>query len=335
MKIKYPNKRNEIIQKLTRRELVFNDVASAMHGLKSEDLTNFTRFNEYNIDPNDANSFIIWVYGFALSSHEIRQGYVGSFCKIYISEFEAKFILTIEKVHTEKENHPIQEPPSESNQPKYIDSQRITDFTVTEYETYENILYSMYCIIKSFTIDKETNLDKDNVVIWVRGYKISSEENKQGAIGNFVQVSIVKNEHNHFKIEIDKIYRDAKYHPQRQNKTHRLPNSGDPVIKRIKNQSEHKIGYNIFDEPLTMLNDLRKNYPNACVFIPPKTLLVHIFSKKEGERAKILEHSISIDEIDGKYYFTFSDRLKKTRTPDFGKYEDNYFSTFYKDFLEI
>lgn len=128
-------------------------------------------------------------------------------------------------------------------------------------------------------------------ILWIRGYEISAEEEKEGYFGHFAEIHLGEKADGKFILEARKKNIELNSHPQRKRVIRRNPDWGHPALRSIK---KGKL-FNSKDEILAVFQQIATEYPETAS-IKDESLSCLVYSKKEKPFIK-------------KYIFNISDAL--------------------------
>lgn len=178
--------------------------------------------------------------------------------------------------------------------------------------TEEQALERLNLLKDYFVISKKQleNLDKPTVLMWVRGYGVSEEEEKKGYVGHYMAISIKELRGGKFTLSPTKILFDLKEHPQRQTIiTGKHPNFGHPVLRSVKNKRKFTTMQRAHNHLMRLHND----YPEVSIPGVNK-LFIMIYSKEKPESSPIQKYKLEVKPaVDGGFYIDCS--LNEGRKP--------------------
>lgn len=143
------------------------------------------------------------------------------------------------------------------------------------------------------------NLDNE-MVLWVRGFDINKEDERNGHKGNFGRFKIDKLGKTKFTIKIEKIPVEAAKHPERKYQKQQHPNWGHPVLRLIK----RKKLYTSIAEAEKDLRFLQEEFP--LVAIPAQDKLYLMVYEKTENKPGIKKYIFKIKNTEeGKFYIDY------------------------------
>jgi len=123
------------------------------------------------------------------------------------------------------------------------------------------------------------NYDKPAAIIWIKGYDVTSDERKEGYLGNFALVTYkkVKGE-DAYTLTATKLEAELSHHPQQKRKKRSMPDWGHPIMRAVRRQRI----YNTIETAQAELEQLHNEFPNISIPNPGK-LYIMVYSKAHGE----------------------------------------------------
>ena len=146
-----------------------------------------------------------------------------------------------------------------------------------------------------FTVSRES---PDNaVVLWIKGYDVTDEEDAKGYLGNYALVFIEKTADKKFTLKTKKLESEPAYHPQRKRKRERHPNWGHPLMRQVKKARR----FSTVDDARGVLMKLHEEYPEVTIPTLNK-LYVMVYTRAPDEKATIQKFVLEIKpQKDGGY----------------------------------
>ncbi len=114
------------------------------------------------------------------------------------------------------------------------------------------------------------------IKLWIRGYKITEEEEKNGYLGNYAEIKPLKLADGKYTIVAAKLDIKLKYHPQRKRPKQKHPDWGHPCMRLIKKENV----FETIEDAQAVLGQLHEEFPNISIPAVNK-LFVIIYSKAE------------------------------------------------------
>ena len=185
----------------------------------------------------------------------------------------------------------------------------------------QSALDKMENIREHFVVSKQQIEDGKNpsLMLWIKGFDVSSEELKKGYLGHFAVIAPKMLEDKKFTLTATKVEFELAKHPQRkyQAKKQRHPNWGHPVLRKIKKGVKNVS----LEEAASMLIKLHEEYPDASIPGDLKLYLMIYQKPNKGEKPikkyvfeieQDLEHEGQCDII---YYENTYGQTDKPATP--------------------
>lgn len=114
------------------------------------------------------------------------------------------------------------------------------------------------------------------IKLWIRGYKITEDEEKEGYLGNYAEISTLELADGKFTITAKKLDIKLKFHPQRKRPKKKHPDWGHPCMRLIKKGKT----FETIEDAQKVLGQLHEEFPNISIPAVNK-LFVIIYSKAE------------------------------------------------------
>lgn len=99
------------------------------------------------------------------------------------------------------------------------------------------------------------------VKMWIKGFSITDEELKEGALGNYAVITPRKVAEGHIILHAEKVETPVAKHPQRVRPQQKHPNWGHPVLRSLKKKKT----YDSIEEAQAELELLHREYPEASI----------------------------------------------------------------------
>lgn len=126
--------------------------------------------------------------------------------------------------------------------------------------------------------EHKTEGGKDNrLVIWIKGYGVTPEEEKRGFLGHYAVIAVRPAGEGKYRLLAHKLPIPLPSHPQKKRFPQRHPNWGHPVLRSVKKGKLYK---NI-DEAQAALSKLHEEFPEVTI---PNTgkLFLMTYGKREA-----------------------------------------------------
>jgi hypothetical protein len=128
----------------------------------------------------------------------------------------------------------------------------------------------------------DVELKTEDLILWVRGFKISEDEKDLGYEGNFVRISVIEYADS-WTLLAEKIPTELKNHPQRRNsKDHKHPNWGHPIMRTIRKGRK----FQDIEEADSQLRQLHAEFPETTIPGPNKLILM-VYARTKGQSKDI------------------------------------------------
>lgn len=150
-----------------------------------------------------------------------------------------------------------------------------------KFQTLEQALGRLNQIREEFEIAHVQETEDGPVVkLWVKGFSLTDEELKKGALGNYALIRPRKVQEGHFILHAEKQDVDVSKHPQRARPQQKHPNWGHPVLRAVKKKKQ----YDTLLEAQGELDLLHREYPETT--IPGEAKLHLMIYQKPGDGQK-------------------------------------------------
>ncbi len=167
-------------------------------------------------------------------------------------------------------------------------------------------------IREQFVLSKKKsaeNTDSNPTTMWVRGYKITEEERKQGYFGNFAIIYIDKTKRDTFTLCMKKVEQKVKYHPQRERPKHKHPNWGHPILRYIKKGKK----YTSVEDANDDLRLLHEEFPDGTIPAVGR-LFIMIFGKNNNGKSGVIKYILDIKPSDnGECYIHYKEKADNNK----------------------
>lgn len=168
-------------------------------------------------------------------------------------------------------------------------------------------------VIERFFVTSRKQITRSktpSVHLWVKGYELSEDDEKQGILGNFAVVSYRKRD-SKFVLFAVKMHTDAKDHPERKTPKRDTPNMGHPIIRAATNQKR----YETIEAAQAELARLQEQFPQVTILNPGKIYII-IYIGSRPARQRLVKHIIEIMPAEGGgYLLNLKENEKKVPPP--------------------
>lgn len=212
-------------------------------------------------------------------------------------------------------------------------------------ENLEQAISKIKALRENFIISSKLppSKDENGIKLWIRGYKITKDEEKQGYLGNYAEVTPFKLADGKYTLTAEKQDVKLKFHPQRKRPKKKHPDWGHPCMRLIKRGKS----FETIEDAQRILGQLHEEFPNISIpavnklFIiiysnsekpPVQKYILEIQACRDGEgfiiehkpntydkkkvvvsKDKKSEHSNAEPEALGKGYFSSMVELKRSK----------------------
>ncbi len=144
------------------------------------------------------------------------------------------------------------------------------------FEKKEQAVQRLEAIKNYFVVSSKLPKDAgENVLkLWIRGFKIEPDEEKEGYLGNYAALKISETKDKKFTIIAEKQRIALKYHPQRKRPKRKHPDWGHPCMRIIKK----KTVFETIEQAQKVLAQLHEEHPLVSIPAVGK-LYVILYSK--------------------------------------------------------
>lgn len=158
-----------------------------------------------------------------------------------------------------------------------------------------------------FVLSKHQGADshENNILLWIKGYEVTTAEKANGWTGNYCAIGIVKKPDGKFSLEAKKLESDLKFHPQRQRPTHKHPNWGHPILRSVKK----KRIYATVEAAQAELQLLHEEYPEVTIPLTNKLYLI-IYSRQQTPPAQKFVLEVKVDDDGGFYIDSYANEYR-------------------------
>ena len=181
------------------------------------------------------------------------------------------------------------------------------------FEKFEQALARLEAVKNYFILSNKLPKDEDEntIKLWIRGYQIDADEEKQGYLGNYAAIK-VKEIDGKFTLTADKQRIALKYHPQRKRPKRKHPDWGHPALRVVRKGTT----FETIEEAQKILGQIHEEYPDISI---PNTnkLFVIIYSKALNMTPPVQKFILEIKASrDGGFFIEYkANNYKKNETP--------------------
>lgn len=154
--------------------------------------------------------------------------------------------------------------------------------------------------------------DEHTLKLWIRGYNVSPEEEKNGYLGNYAKIKI-NNIDGKFRLIAEKQDINLKYHPQRKRPKRKNPDWGHPALRIVRKG----IIFEHIEEAQKILAQLHEEYPDVTIPNMNKLYII-IYSKALGMKPPIQKFILEIKASrEGGFFIEYkANNYQKKEMPD-------------------
>lgn len=154
------------------------------------------------------------------------------------------------------------------------------------------------------------------IKLWIRGYQITKDEEKEGYLGNYAEVAPKEIEGGKYTLSCDKLDVKLKYHPQRKRPKKKHPDWGHPCLRLVKKKKV----FETIEDAQRVLGQLHEEFPNISIPAVNKLFII-IYSKSEKPPVQKYILEIQAEKEVGGFYIDYkiNNYDKKKVPPKKGK----------------
>ncbi len=151
----------------------------------------------------------------------------------------------------------------------------------------------------------------NEVKLWIRGYELTPEEEKQGYLGNYAAIKLKTLDNGLFTLVAEKQRINLKFHPQRVREKRKHPDWGHPALRTVRKKSIFKT----IDEAQKILEQLHTEYPDVSIPNPGKLYII-IYSKALNMRPPVQKFILEIKtNQEGGFYIDYKANAYNKKEP--------------------
>lgn len=139
--------------------------------------------------------------------------------------------------------------------------------------------------------------DGHNLILWIRGFEVTEDEQSQRIIGNYALISPKQLPDGAWTLTATKLNAEPGLHPQRQRPKAMNPNWAHPVIKAAQKGKAYKT----LASAMAELEKLHQEFPETTIPVPPK-LYVMIYTRLEDKKVEMQKHVMEVVVLDNGTY---------------------------------
>jgi len=170
-------------------------------------------------------------------------------------------------------------------------------------------------ITQQFIISKQQPEERDestpSIVLWIKNYERTPDEESQGFLGNYALMQCTPTDDGKYTIMAEKLETELKYHPQRKRQIHRHPNWGHPILRKIKKGRVYPSAEDVQAD----LQKLHEEYPDTTIPCTQKLYLM-IYGKAEPGKSPVRKYVFNTKvHEDGGYCVEYEENMYTTPAP--------------------
>ena len=164
------------------------------------------------------------------------------------------------------------------------------------FETEKQAIDKMESIKNDYTISRqqEENPPKPCVILWIKDFQVTKDEEGKGYMGNYAFVTTEKMLDGLYTLTAVKLDTELKYHPRRKRQAMPVPNWGHPILRNAKKGKIYRSITAIQDELL----QLHLEFPDSTIPGDNKLFLM-IYSRGEGTTNPVQKYVMKIEPAKG------------------------------------
>jgi hypothetical protein len=156
------------------------------------------------------------------------------------------------------------------------------------YKTREQAQERIKALGENFVLSKEQPNEKDVILMWIKGFAVTEEEEKEGFTGHFARIAIQETDEGKFTVTAARHDIPLEVHPQKKRVIMRHPNWGHPVLRSSKRGRV----YETMEDAQNELLLLHEEFPEVSIPGVGKMYII-VYGRKEGSKKPI--HKIAIE----------------------------------------
>ncbi len=157
----------------------------------------------------------------------------------------------------------------------------------------------------------EELLPQGKLKLWIRGFQLTEEEIKEGALGNFCIATIVQQNDGNCLIKCEKENTPPINHPMKKRKTARMPNWGHPTMRYIKNGGK----FDRYEDAVESLYNLHQEFPDTT--IPNKDRLdVMVYTREGKKKPETKKFRLNLKPVENYFVITPEEKVARPRVSE-------------------
>lgn len=138
------------------------------------------------------------------------------------------------------------------------------------FEKAEQAIQRMSAIREFFVISKEQPEHEAAIRLWIKGFSLTEDEEKEGYIGNFAIIRPRKVGDGKYTLYAEKDTIPLKLHPQKLRPKRKHPDWGHPILRSIRK----KTPFASVEEAQALLLKLHEEYPDVSIPVTGKLYII-------------------------------------------------------------
>lgn len=156
------------------------------------------------------------------------------------------------------------------------------------YKTLAQAKERLASLASHFVLSKEQPAEEDTILMWIKGFALTAEDEKEGYIGQFARITILQTEDGKFTLTAARHDIPLDVHPQKKRVQMRHPNWGHPILRAAKKGRN----YASMEEAQEELMALHEEFPEVSIPGVGKLFII-VYGKKEGSKKPI--HKVALE----------------------------------------
>ncbi len=138
------------------------------------------------------------------------------------------------------------------------------------------------------------NQDHPSLILWIRGYNVTKQEEKDGLVGNYALLTHVQLADGKYTITATKLESERKFHPQKRRLPSKHPNWAHPILREIKKGK----CYASVEEAQADIQTLHEEYPETTIPCSGKAYVM-VFERADKAQKPIQKYVLEVKIADG------------------------------------
>lgn len=150
----------------------------------------------------------------------------------------------------------------------------------------------------------EEMVKEGKVRLWIRGFKVTKEEEEKGGLGNYAYLELQEMPDGTSIIAVIKEEIEPNLHPVRKRKAARMPNYGHPTLRLAKKGTE----FDRYEDAAEMLLNLHNEFPDTTIPNKDRVDLMIYSRDKTGGKPKTDKMRLSIKPAGEKFALVLEEK---------------------------